>query len=187
MDEFKIRPYKEQDKPYLEEVCHKTATAKKYIRDKSLVCTLYLHYYLEHEPQNCFVAADEDDRPIGYIVCAEDYGKYIDIFMEKYLPKVKKKDKMEALLKKLERRYLKKVCKNYPAHLHIDILPCGQNQGVGKKLMKALISHLKSKDIGGIFLVVGSDNERAVRFYKKLGYETHKSIFGKAYVMTMKL
>ena len=61
--------------------------------------------------------------------------------------------------------------KNYPAHMHIDILPGFQGSGNGTKLVETLLSELKSRGIRGVCLCVGSDNARAIAFYKKRGFK----------------
>lgn len=59
---------------------------------------------------------------------------------------------------------------DYPAHLHIDLLPECQGQGVGTALIETLIGHLREKKVAGLMLNVGNDNESAIRFYEKCGF-----------------
>ena len=60
---------------------------------------------------------------------------------------------------------------DFPAHLHIDILDEYQNQGFGAKLMDALFTELKRRNVKGVMLQADIHNEGAVRFYKRLGFK----------------
>ena len=48
--------------------------------------------------------------------------------------------------------------------------------GLGRKLMDALISHLKKKDIKGVVLGVSAQNEKGINFYKKYGGKVIETI-----------
>ena len=58
--------------------------------------------------------------------------------------------------------------KEFPAHLHIDILANLQGKGAGKALMKRLFEHLKKNSVPGVHLGVDGANENAIGFYKKI-------------------
>lgn len=61
--------------------------------------------------------------------------------------------------------------KEYPAHLHIDILPEYQRQGLGRKLMEALWAKLKDDGIPGVHLIMWSKNYEAKKFYLRIGFK----------------
>ena len=77
-----------------------------------------------------------------------------------------------------EPRLQKKYAKKYPAHLHIDLLPEAQGQGGGTALMNALKAHLREKNVRGVFLCVGKDNKKALRFYKKQDFQVLNIVGG---------
>ncbi|MDR2798699.1 MAG: GNAT family N-acetyltransferase, partial [Treponema sp.] len=58
---------------------------------------------------------------------------------------------------------------SYPAHLHIDILPAIQGQGVGKALMHILSEALDRRGCPGVHLGVSKANTRVRAFYCKRG------------------
>jgi ribosomal protein S18 acetylase RimI-like enzyme len=58
----------------------------------------------------------------------------------------------------------------YPAHLHIDLLPRAQKKGQGKHLMHKLFAALKEKSVPGVHLGVGSRNENGMAFYEHIGF-----------------
>lgn len=182
-NEILIRSFKAGDEDGLRGICRTTATAPAYQKKPELVTTLFCDYYFEQEAQNLFVAANLEDKPVGYVLCAENYADYLERFNRCYFARVRALSLFEALLKRLEPLvYLPLAKKGYTAHLHIDLLPVCQGKGVGTRLLRTLEEHLKAKGIKGLNLTVGADNKGAIAFYEKLGYVRLKSIFGKAFV-----
>jgi ribosomal protein S18 acetylase RimI-like enzyme len=138
---------------------------------RTLLFAAYVDYYLEHEPHNCFVAADDEDKAVGFILCAEDYRPYREIFMRDYAPRTKGFSlpmRVECLGAAILPKFFRK---RYPAHLHINILPEYQRMGLGGKLMDALTAQLRAKGVPGVMLGVGSKNERGKNFYGKYGFK----------------
>ncbi|MGI8748630.1 MAG: GNAT family N-acetyltransferase, partial [Deinococcus sp.] len=58
----------------------------------------------------------------------------------------------------------------YPAHLHIDLLPAAQGGGHGRRLMETLFGRLREGGAAGVHLGVGRSNVRAQGFYARLGF-----------------
>ena len=82
-----IRPFQEKDRERVQALC--IANAKIDEADEALkqyILLMYCNYYIEQEPENCFVV-DDDGRAVGYIICAEDYDSYKEIFDKEYLEK----------------------------------------------------------------------------------------------------
>jgi len=130
----------------------------------------YCDYYIEVEPNNCFVAVNENDRAVGYIISAEDYWCFEREFNKIYIPRIKEIDETKVNEALNSAHLQKKYAKNYPAHLHIGILPEYQRLGLGSKLINTLLEHYKQK-VPGIMLGCWSDNTLAIKLYKKFGFE----------------
>ncbi|HUX39672.1 MAG TPA: GNAT family N-acetyltransferase [Rectinemataceae bacterium] len=60
---------------------------------------------------------------------------------------------------------------DYPACLHMNLLPDCQGQGAGTRLMRALLDELKKRGVPGIHLGTSDLNVKAVPFYKKMGFK----------------
>lgn len=60
----------------------------------------------------------------------------------------------------------------YPSHLHIDLLPRAQGRGHGGWLLGILFERLRQAGSAGVHLGVGQSNQRAIGFYRKLGFHT---------------
>jgi ribosomal protein S18 acetylase RimI-like enzyme len=58
----------------------------------------------------------------------------------------------------------------YPAHLHIDLLPRAQGMGWGSRLMEQCLDQARSEGVPGLHLGVGLDNTKAQVFYAKQGF-----------------
>ncbi|MGF3055915.1 GNAT family N-acetyltransferase [Microbacterium sp. YY-01] len=59
----------------------------------------------------------------------------------------------------------------YPAHLHIDLLPETQGQGLGRKLMDTLTAELRRRGVAGLHLGMDPANKGAAVFYERLGFD----------------
>lgn len=166
-----IRPYKETDREAVHNICLYCDGPENYSEStKNFLFSTYCDYYIEKEPFNCFVAADEKDRAVGYIICAENFDKFIKTFKEEYFTRIPEEDTVSRFYASTSTVVQEKFKKDYPAHLHIDILYDYHRMGLGRKLMDALVSHLKEKGIKGIVLGVSAQNEKGINFYKKYGF-----------------
>ena len=171
-----IRPFEEKDKENVRFVCLNSEGECRMTPDeRHYILTTYCNYYIENEGRNCFVAANEDDEAIAYIICTEDFDNYRKIFVEEYIPRLDENMQVWGFNAKKgadgSTKLQEKYKKDFPAHLHIDVLPEYHRQGIGHKLVDALSAHLKAKGVCGVMLTVGSKNERGKSFYNKYGFE----------------
>ncbi len=176
-----VRPYNKKDFRYVQDICLATSwlAEEDTPTNRAMLCAMFCDYYLDNQGEFCFVAVDDNDVPVGYILCSADCDDYHDKMTELYLPLVRKISgtqffKWNAEVK-LQERYSRQ---GYTAHLHVDILPDFQHQGVGTQLIQSLEKHLKEKFVEGIYLICGSKNESARAFYEKNGYEDIDYITG---------
>ena len=160
---IKVRGYEDKDRASVEEICH--------ITDRNnlplpLLLTLYCHNYILLEGENCFVATDESDRAVGYILSTLDTAAWREKFISF----------LSSSSEEIRRKGIESVegyfafYPEYPAHLHIDIDPSYQRMGIGKALMDTLVSHLRKNKVPGLMLGVDPSNEKGVSFYKKYGF-----------------
>ena len=168
-----IRAYDKKDRERVREICLKNADCLYAPEEtKQYILLMYCDYYIEQEPENCFVAVDDNDNAVGYIICAKDYEEYAKTFKRTYLPQadaISPKRFVEARLDLLSHAMFKSL---YPAHFHIDIDEEHQREGLGSLLVSTLTVHLKHKGLSGMMLVCGADNQQAINFYKKNGFKT---------------
>lgn len=171
MNEISIRSMVSGDKTAVENICIETAPDFLCSTDKSREYTLlmYNRYYtrvLEHS----FVAVNEDDNPVGYILCAADYKFYKRDFFKNELSPIRRLGIFYYISALSEIYFISKYAKDYPAHLHIDVLPEYQGMHIGKELMNTLFNHLKDQNVSGLMLSVSRDNKGAIFFHEKCGF-----------------
>jgi len=190
MDEkITIRRAVLSDLPYLYEICLKTGDESKdatsLFSDPYTIGHYYSAPYLIYPNGICFVA-EYKYRPQGYIIAVPDtiaFGQWME---EEWLPPLRKRypEPFPLSLSENENRIIAHFHKchypvdtvnqpwlaDYPAHLHIDLLPCIQQKGIGRYLMNELFAELARLKVHGLHLGVGSSNTGAVSFYKRTGF-----------------
>ena len=164
-----IRTYHPRDREAVERICTDTATgifAWRVMR--TAVLEIYCRYYIGREPENCFVACDENDRPVGYILCADDFNRWSRCFRDETIRGMWNPLARAAATASLNAP--RKYASEYPAHLHVDILPAFHRQGIGTALFSSLREKLAADGVPGVMLSAGAENKDAVAFYRSLGF-----------------
>lgn len=198
---FSIRPYEPKDLDALYDICLKTGDtgedATHLYSDPKLLGHLYAAPYATLEPDLTFVL--EDERGVcGYILGALD-SKAFDAWLEReWFPGLRERypepggdpgtwTRDERLIKQFYKDDSgdNALLKDYPSHLHIDLLPRAQGRGNGRALMETFLGALKAKGSPGVHLGTSPQNLRAERFYKKMRFtelkrlEPHSLVMGK--------
>lgn len=165
-----IKEIEKDDLIILEDICVKTATG--IYKEKPLQTKLlFMDYYVLYGVGYKLICGE---NVVGYAVGSEDYKRYVQVYESEFLPKLKAVDKGESIRKKLELMLDKLLGAKYPAHLHIDILEEYCGKGNGTKLITALIDRFKADNVKGVWLGVDVKNERAISFYRKIGFIKHR-------------
>jgi GNAT superfamily N-acetyltransferase len=195
VEEISIRRAVLSDIPYLYEICLKTGDEGKdaapLFFDPYLIGNYYAAPYLLFPEGICFVA-EYQYRPQGYIIAVPDTAAFSKWMEEQWLPPVRKRCPRpfppEIVRTEKEKHILEMIHKkqfpldaadrpwlaDYPAHLHIDLLPILQGKGAGRSLMDALFTELKRQKVPGLHLGVSAPNTGAIAFYRKLGFSVLK-------------
>lgn len=71
----------------------------------------------------------------------------------------------------------------YPAHLHIDVLPRAQGAGRGAELLAAMLAALRDAGVAGVHLVAAAGNARARALYERFGFALLELVEGDCVVM----
>lgn len=186
-----IRPTRPDDLEALCDIALKTGDAGKdasaLYSDPKLIGHVYAAPYLIHEPQSAFVMEDEEGV-IGYIVGArntlafaerletewwqglrEKYADPSDLDFETWTP-----DQLLAFLIHHPSMTPQRIVDTYPSHLHINLLPRAQGQGLGAQLMDRFLIAMDACGSRGVHLGVHPDNKHALRFYENYGFREVK-------------
>ena len=168
---MKIRPYESRDFEDVRFVCLNSEGPNDDPQEtRHFILTTYCDYYLECEPETCFVLTDASDRAVGYIICAVDYDGFWQTFTARYLPRIPVTDPRHRDYAMASADLQPKYKKRYPAHSHIDILPDYQRKGFGSRLVNTLLSRLEELGVPGVMLTVGAANTVGRSFYEKYGF-----------------
>ena len=62
---------------------------------------------------------------------------------------------------------------DWPAHLHIDLLPGIRGRGVGATLLRRWIDELESAEVPGCYLETLGENRGAIAFFEAMGFRRH--------------
>lgn len=179
----RIRPYRPADRAGLYEVCAKTADAGKdatgLLSNDALWGDLFAVPYAERHPDLAWIVEAEDGRVIGYIVATDDTDAFYGWFHDSWWPAVQSSFARPAKVVSREDRMVdygysrapgvEQNATDYPAHLHINLMPETQGQGLGRTLVDTLFSELKRRGVRGLHLGIDPANTGAAAFYERLG------------------
>ncbi len=195
---FEIRPVQAADERDLKEILYRADPAAENHPAPELIWERWGRYYFERCRSHCFTAVrNEDGRPLGVILCSPGTTASMREFNRDYYPSLLpaldrvERESPEAFRasgleyyripegRDLLRRHPLRgrlIHINYPAHLHINVHPDAQRQGLGHLLVDRLAVHLRTLGIPGLHLVVASENRKGIEFYKRYGFRSLLSI-----------
>ena len=166
-----IRPYRESDKPHLRHICKETAWDSYKADPAKLECVpiVYNDYFTEQEPEYIFVLANDEDVPVGYIICSADYEKFVRLMQTEYRDRVlavcpEEVGLIDFFLKALE------AIQDRPVHFHIDLLPECQRQGWGRKLIATLCDKLAADGYTSLSVCCTNRQSDGYKMYTHLGF-----------------
>ena len=183
---IQIRSYRPSDEAGTYEVCLKTGDAGQDATslhvDPRALGNIYVGPYLSLEPQLSLVLEDEDGI-CGYCLGALDTPRFFHRFTTEWLPPLQALhpdptgdmeswSPTERIYQELHHPDLfhPEPIAEFPSHMHIDLLPRAQGKGWGVRLVGELLSRLRDAESPGVHLGMWARNERALRFYTKLGF-----------------
>jgi ribosomal protein S18 acetylase RimI-like enzyme len=181
-----IRPYRPGDLEDLYRICLATGLAGQdatsVYADPRLVGHLYAAPYGVLAPE-CAMVAEDAEGVAGYIIGALDTAAFEARLESDWWPNLRARyadptgappvewsaDQRLGYLIHHPRPPRPALLERFPAHLHIDLLPRLQGQGMGKRMMDAWLALVRSMGARGAHLECSSANQRALRFYRAYG------------------
>lgn len=144
--------------------------------DDTMLADVYALPYLSG-PSCLAWVVDVGGRVGGYVVAAADAGTFQKWFTEEWwsarAPLHNAATPYDAQLvadAEDPQRLLSAVASDYPAHLHIDLLPELQGAGWGRRLIDTLCAELADNGVTGVHLVTSKGNSAAQLFHRKVGF-----------------
>ena len=183
-----IRPYNSNDLDALYAICLATgnagADATALYKDPKLMGHIYAGPYGVLAPELCFVVEDENGVA-GYIVGALDTMAWIARLEKDWWPDLRARYADTTHILDAERtpdeqriaafhhpeRPPSEVVAPSPAHIHMNILPRLQGQGMGSQLLQTWLANAKEQGATSVHLGASKSNLGGVAFWRKQGFE----------------
>jgi ribosomal protein S18 acetylase RimI-like enzyme len=179
-----IHPARGDDRDALYDVCLRTGAAGQdataLYQDTRLLGVVYVGPYLALEPELAFVLDDDGDA-VGYVLGARDTAEFERRCEVDWWPRLRVEYPSpergrtwtpdERLMHHIHHppHTDPTVLDEYPAHLHIDLLPRAQGSGNGRRLLTHFLDRLRAMSVRGVHLGVSTRNEQAIGFYQHVG------------------
>jgi len=121
--------------------------------EKQAFREMSLGRYIEKHRRSFFLALDAEGRAVGYLAgCLENpitLGHFNDVA---YFHDIVD------------------LCRDYPAHLHVNVAERYRNRGLGTALVGRFVEWAKLHSVKGIHLVT-SNTARSIPFYRRSGFK----------------
>jgi ribosomal protein S18 acetylase RimI-like enzyme len=182
-----IRPFHPADLPGMYRLCLLTGEAggdaTSLYRNPDLLAHLYCGPYPVADPSLTFVVADEHGIA-GYVVATADSRQFGHWLHEHWWPTLRAQYPLvedpgdgtqdHVLIRRMHEwpNDEQAVYASHPAHLHIDLLPRLQRQGMGRRLVATLSEALRARGVAGLHLGVDERNQDGIAFYERIGFRT---------------
>ena len=128
--------------------------------------------YIERHRDSFFVVLDDSRLAIGYLAgCLENPTKLSHFSDIEYF------------------EIISDLCRDYPAHLHVNIAAQWRNHGLGAALVERFVTWARLHSVEGIHLVT-SRTSRSIPFYQRSGFRELRAFslnFGISVCMGRKL
>jgi GNAT superfamily N-acetyltransferase len=179
-----IRKYQPGEERVLYDICLLTGDsgvdASGLYQDPALLGEVYVGPYLRFAPEHALVGVDALGVA-GYVLGVPDTVAFEAECERSWWPALRARYPLTQFPEETPDgrivRLIHKppvaspdVVERYPAHLHIDLLPRLQGQGHGRRLLTALLDGLAAAGAPGVHLGVGTANQRAIGFYRRMGF-----------------
>ncbi len=186
MADIIIRNYRTEEKRAVHRISVENSIFAEYkdeLLDETIFADLLTSYFIEYEPQSCFIA-EKDGEIIGYVLGSEDVLEMRKKIKYTIIPDIAKKMFSNGLLfrshnLKLFENIIRSLFRGefnvpdfymeYPATLHVNIAAQYRGKMAGTLLVNHFLKYLKIRRVKGIHFGVLS--ERAKSFFLKLGFE----------------
>ena len=179
-----IRRYADPDHDAVYDICVRTAAAGGDARglysSDGLMPDLFAGPYVFLEPESAFVL-DDGAGAVGYVIGTPDTAAFARGYRERWIPRLADRypvppdppatpDEEMLALHYWPERMLWPGLPEYPAHLHIDLLPPYQGAGHGRALIDTFCAAVAGAGAAGVHVCVVSENVPALGFYDRLGF-----------------
>jgi len=186
-----VRPYRPSDRPAVRRICVETGYLGDPVqwqwRDERSFADLFCGWYTDHAPQTAWVAV-RAGRVVGYLLGCADSTAVPDP-VRALVPQVLRRGLLVrpgtaavlwrgladgvSLMRRGDGLPEPVLDERWPAHLHIDLLPVARGSGVGARLVRTWLDHLRREGVAGCHLETMAENTAAIGFFERQGFRRH--------------
>lgn len=181
-----IREATNDDRDAIAQICRVTGAAGQdatgIYGDDTALADVYATPYLDG-PGGFALVWDTGEGAVGYVIGTDDTAAFQEWFNDSWWPAVADHHPLrtegdENLLRSAtnRERMMSPLVEDFPAHLHIDLLPAAQGQGAGRALIEAACELLAARGCPGVHLGVDPSNEGAMAFYPRVGFTVPEGV-----------
>ncbi len=179
-----LRPVRPDDLPMLYHICLVTGAAGQDAsalhNDQELIGHIYAAPYAVLEPAQALVAEDEHGVA-GYLVGTHDTDQFTERLEQQWWLGLRERYSDPALmLSEADRARIGTIrqpernpadlVEQYPAHIHMNLLPRLRGQGVGRALVQRWVAEARAARVRGIHLGASASNAGGIAFWQKVGF-----------------
>jgi len=182
---MRIRRFRLEDEAAVRLICLENGRLPKPIRPADwLFMDYWTRYYTRHEPEHVWVA-ERDGEVAGYVMSAFSTQRFRAVMKRRVLPWMLLRSALRGTIALPASRLflLKRIAmwsnseadpefflERFPAHLHVNLRMDARNAGVGAELIETCLAEGRITDVSGFHLETGADNNKARKFFEKLGF-----------------
>lgn len=151
-------------------------------RDGRMLGHIYSAPYVVLNPEMTIVVEDKQGIA-GYIVGAYDTNAYEARLEAEWWPSLRSQysdppgdplawtaDERRSFVIHHPPIMSARMVETYPAHIHMNLLPRLQGQGIGTKLLDQWVSAARAAGVSGVHLGVNAGNQGGLRFWSSRGF-----------------
>ena len=185
---MKSIPYSSEYRDAVVQLCLENTGCLSASEETQLFTTLTkCDYYLEHTPETCFLALDDDGTLAGCLLGCPDMDDYEVVFTEEYLPKAAALSVRRYVDAKLGLLPYAMFRQDYKAHFSLYIKSTWGGMGVEDLLVTAALAALRERHVSGVATVFDADNEDLINVLKQKGFKDQLTTkFGHAMTLSFK-
>jgi ribosomal protein S18 acetylase RimI-like enzyme len=148
-------------------------------RNPDLLGHVFVGPYIVGQPDLAAIVAD-DDGVAGYVLGALDtraFERWTEMnwwprLREDFPPRTDGSSDAELITRiHAPRLAPNDLVRDYPSHLHIDLLERARGQGDGRALIEWILARMRGGGSTGVHLDVDIANANAIEFYRHLGFD----------------
>ncbi len=190
MTSVEIRRYRPEDRAAVRHICFVTGYMGEPVdwlwRDEQSFADMFSAYYTDREPESVFVAT-AGGEVLGYLLGCRDStrawnpaavaGRHVvrrGIAVRRGTAAMIWRSGADVLVDLARRRVriadYDFADPDFPAHLHINLLPAARGAGAGSRLVHAWLDDLRASAVPGCFLQTMAENTNAIAFFEAMGF-----------------